>query len=79
MLTGAQIRAARAMLRWSAQDLATHCGLSYAAVQRAENADGMPNMQSRNLLALKTTLEGAGVVFLDPGDMRPGGHGVRMR
>jgi len=79
MLTGAQIRAARAMLRWSAHDLAARCGLSYAAVQRAESVDEMPNMQTRNLAAIKTTFDAAGILFLDPGDVQPGGHGVRVK
>ncbi len=79
MLTGAQIRAARAMLRWSAHDLANRCGLSYAAVQRAESVDEMPNMQTRNLAAIKATFDAAGILFLDPGDVRSGGHGVRMK
>ncbi len=65
MLTGGQIRAARALLKWSANDLAARCSVSYAAIQRAEAVDGMPNMQTRNLAAIKSALESGGVVFLD--------------
>jgi hypothetical protein len=36
-------------------------------------------MRSDNLLALQRVMEAAGVVFLDIGDMRPGGVGVRLR
>lgn len=79
MLTGAQIRAGRALLRWSATDLAAHCGVSYAAIQRAEAADGMPNMQTKNLAAIKSALEAGGVIFLDAGAIRDGGPGVRLR
>lgn len=79
VLTGSQIRAARALLRWSAKDLADRCGLSYAAIQRAEKVDDMPNMMSRNLATLKAAFEDGGVIFLNPGDTRDGGHGVRMR
>lgn len=78
-LTGLQIRAARAILRLSAADLAKRCGLSYAAVQRAEAVDDMPNMQSRNLAAIKATLEESGVVFLEAGETKNGGRGVRMK
>ncbi|HQS15021.1 MAG TPA: helix-turn-helix transcriptional regulator [Reyranella sp.] len=79
MLTGAQIRAARALLKWSGRELSEHCGVSYAALQRAESADEMPNMHTRSLLAIKQSLEAAGVVFLDPGQTRDGGAGVRLK
>lgn len=78
MLTGPQIRAARALLKWSAVDLSKRCGVSYTAIQRAESAEGMPNMHTNNLLAIKTALEQAGIIFLDPGVNRDGGPGVRL-
>lgn len=79
VLTGSQIRAARALLRWSAHELAERSGISYAALQRAERVDDMPNMQTRNLLAIKTTLEAGGVEFVDGTYSGHGGPGVRMR
>lgn len=79
MLTGEQIRAARALLRWTTMELAERAGVSYAAVQRADSSDGMPNMHTRNLAAIRTTLEQAGVVFLATGENRDGGPGVRLR
>jgi transcriptional regulator with XRE-family HTH domain len=79
LITGAQIRAARALLKWSGRDLAEHSGVSYPALQRAEAVDDMPNMQTKNLAAIKSALEAAGVVFLDAGDTRDGGPGVRMK
>ena len=79
MLTGAQIRAARALLKWSGRELAHRSGVSHPALQRAESVDDMPNMQSRNLAAIKAALETGGVVFLDAGDTRPGGAGVRLK
>lgn len=79
MLTGSQIRAARALLRWSGKDLAERSGVSYPALQRAESTDGLPNMQTRNLAAIKAALEAGGVVFLDPGQNKDGGPGVRLR
>lgn len=78
MLTSHQIRAARALLRWTAAELAAKSGVSYHAIQRAENADGIPNMHTRNLMAVKSALEAAGITFLD-GVNDPAGQGVRLR
>ena len=78
MLTGAQIRAARALLKITSSQLATLAGLSYAAVQRAESVDDIPNMQVKNLLAIKSTLERSGVVFIDGAYSGDGGPGARL-
>lgn len=78
MLTGSQIRAARALLKWSGHELAKRSGVSYPAIQRAERTDEMPNMQSKNLAAIKSALEGGGVVFLDGQYSGSGGPGVRL-
>lgn len=78
MLTGAQIRAARALLKWSGRDLAERSGVSYPALQRAEAVDDMPNMQTKNLAAIKSALEAGGVVFLDGPYSGSGGPGVRL-
>jgi hypothetical protein len=74
MLTGAQIRAARGLLNWSADRLAKACGLSLGTIQNAEKIDGMPNMQSKNLHAVKSALEKGGVEFIN--DDEPG---VKLR
>jgi transcriptional regulator with XRE-family HTH domain len=71
-ITGAQIRAARAFLRWSVQDLAKHCGVSESAIARAEKIDAVPGMRGRNLDAVRTAFEIHGVEFIDV-------NGVRMR
>lgn len=79
VLTGSQMRAARALLGWSANDLAERCGVSYNTIQRAERVDDMPNMQSRNLAAIKSALEAGGVEFIDGQYTGAGGPGVRLR
>src|SRR4051794_403418 len=79
MITGVQIRAGRALLGWSPGELAKRSGLSYASVRRAEGTDGIPTLSSPNLFAIERVLREAGVVFLDEGEMRPGGRGVRLR
>jgi hypothetical protein len=79
MITGAQIRAARALLGWSAQQLADKSGVSYSAIQRAESFNTVPSMRAPNLYALQRALEDGGVVFQAAGENRPGGDGVRLR
>lgn len=79
MLTGSQIRAARALLKWSGRELSERCGVSYPALQRAEATDEMPNMQTRNLAAIKAALESGGVIFIDGPYSGDGGPGVRLR
>lgn len=79
VLTGSQIRAARALLKWSGHDLAERSGVSYPAIQRAERVDDMPNMQAKNLLAIKSALESGGCVFMDGPYQGNGGPGVRLR
>ena len=76
-ITGSQIRAARALLTWTAYGLAERAGVSYATVQRAEQAEGMPNMLSRNLAAVKAALEAGGIEFIDGPYQGDGGPGVR--
>jgi transcriptional regulator with XRE-family HTH domain len=79
VLTGSQIRAARALLKWSGHDLAERSGVSYPAIQRAERFDDMPNMQAKNLLAIKSALESGGCQFMDGPYSGDGGPGVRLR
>jgi hypothetical protein len=73
-LTGGQIRAARALLRWTAQDLADHSKLGVATIRRAEALDGSVEMTPVNAGAVMRTLEAAGIEFTN-GD----GPGVRLK
>jgi len=75
VLTGEQIRAARAILRWKASDLAERAGIGLSTVQRAEQGDGPVTMMRANLDALVRTLEAAGIVFIAENG---GGAGVRL-
>ncbi len=63
MITSDQIRAARALLRWSADDLARHANIGVATIRRFELQEGVPSGQIRILEALKSALETAGVEF----------------
>jgi hypothetical protein len=75
-LTSAQIRAARALLRWTAEDLANASTLSVATIRRAELTSEETLMTAANDLAVRRTLEEAGVEFIDENG---GGPGVRLR
>jgi ribosome-binding protein aMBF1 (putative translation factor) len=75
-ITGAQIRAARGFLRWSARRLADKSELSLLTVRRAEAGDGIPPINATSVDALQKVLEAAGVVFLDENS---DGQGVRLR
>jgi transcriptional regulator with XRE-family HTH domain len=75
-ITAAQIRAARALLRWSAEDLARAAVLGVATVRRAELAEGEIPMTAANNLAVRRALEAAGVEFID---RNGGGEGVRFK
>jgi transcriptional regulator with XRE-family HTH domain len=75
-LSSAQIRAARALLRWSAEDLARQSLLSVATIRRAELAENDTAMTAANNVAVRRTFEDAGVEFIDENG---GGAGVRLR
>jgi ribosome-binding protein aMBF1 (putative translation factor) len=75
-LTSAQIRAARGLLRWSAEDLAREAALGVATIKRAEGAENETSMTVANDLAVRRALEGAGVEFIDENG---GGPGLRLR
>ena len=75
-LTNSQIRAARALVHWRAQDLARESAVGVATIRRAELADGETSMTAANDLAIRRALELAGVEFIDENG---GGPGVRLR
>ena len=75
-LTSAQMRAALALIRWSADDLARETTLSVTTIRRAELTEGETSMTTANDLAVRRALETAGVEFIDENG---GGPGVRLR
>ena len=70
------MRAARGLLRWSADDLASHSKLGVATIRRAESVDGQPKTTEANLAAIRIALEQAGVIFIASNGEGPG---VRLR
>jgi hypothetical protein len=75
-LTGSQIRAARALVRWSADDLAQQSTVSLRTIRRAELLESRTAMTPANDLSVRRALESAGVEFIDENG---GGPGVRLR
>ena len=75
-ISGAQMRAARALLRWTAVDLATASQVGVATIRRVEVIDGEISSTAANQAAIRRALENAGVVFIDENG---GGAGVRLR
>jgi transcriptional regulator with XRE-family HTH domain len=75
-ITSAQIRAARALIRWTAEDLARKADLGVATIRRAEARDGPLQMTVSNLAAVRRTLEAEGIEFIFEDDGR---LGVRIR
>jgi ribosome-binding protein aMBF1 (putative translation factor) len=75
-LLSAQIRAARALLRWSAADLAREAALGANTVRRAEVAETATSLTAANEVAIRRALETGGVEFIDENG---GGAGVRLK
>jgi len=77
MLTAAQIRAARGFLDWKQSDLAKASGIAEVTIKKIERGGIDP--RASTLDALQRAFEKAGLVFLEPGDTRDGGAGVRLK
>jgi hypothetical protein len=70
------MRAARALLRWTALDLAKASKVGVATIRRVEVIEGEISATLANEAALRQALETAGVEFIDENG---GGPGVRLR
>ncbi|ACK86461.1 helix-turn-helix domain-containing protein [Methylorubrum extorquens] len=76
MLTGEQLRAARAMLKVEQGELAELSSVSVETIKRLERIDGPISANSMTLDGLRRALETEGVVFLPENGGLPG---VRLR
>jgi hypothetical protein len=72
VITGRQIRAAKAMLRLSTRELATLANVATASIVKAEAADNVPPMHAHTLQRIQLALEKAGIEF------GTDGHSVRL-
>jgi hypothetical protein len=76
ILSTAQVRAARALLRWTALDLSKRAKIGVATVRRAEVIDGDLTVSDAIAESIRRAFEHAGIEFIDANG---GGEGVRLR
>jgi transcriptional regulator with XRE-family HTH domain len=72
VITGAQLRAARALLKWSAKEAAERSGVALTTVQRLEQSDGPASGRAQTHFDLQRAFESAGVEFIGTPDDKPG-------
>jgi transcriptional regulator with XRE-family HTH domain len=75
MLTADQCRAARGLLNWTQAELSARASISAVSVRAFEKGG---EMRESNRKLLRLTFEAGGVVFLDAGEQKDGGPGVRL-
>ena len=76
MITSGQIRAARALLRWTGKELAVSSGVAFSTLMRLETGEGVPAAQAKTLAAIQKAFEDAGIEFIGTPES---GAGVRWR
>lgn len=76
MITSGQIRAARALLKWTGKDLAGASGVAFSTLMRLETGEGVPGAQAKTLDAIQKAFEEVGVEFIGTPER---GTGVRFR
>ena len=72
MIISEQIRAARQMLKITADDLANLSGVGVATIRRFELMSGVPSGNGRSIEAIQKALESAGIEFIGTPDDNPG-------
>ncbi len=76
MITGAQVRAARGLIKWTVQKLSDASKVSLPTLHRLEQHDGIPPVRERTLVDIKRAFEEAGVEFTGSPES---GAGVRFK
>jgi len=74
LVTGRQLKAARALVGWEQKELAKKSRVAISTVRRMESFDGEVGARTSTLWLVQKALERAGVEFLNDGQ-----PGVRMR
>jgi transcriptional regulator with XRE-family HTH domain len=76
LITSGQIKAGRALLKWTGADLAEKSGVAFSTIMRMEATDGVPNGTMKTIEAIKKAFEEAGVEFIGSPESQAG---VRFR
>ena len=71
MITGQQIRSARAALNWPRETLAEYSGVSLRTLMRLEQTDSVPASRASTLMEIQRAFEAAGIEFIGSPDDRP--------
>jgi transcriptional regulator with XRE-family HTH domain len=80
MITGLQMRAARALLGLDQRQLAQASGLSLPTIQRMEASDGVVRGNVDSLMKLVDALAASGIELIGEGAASSGGgRGVRLK
>ncbi|HEX6957436.1 MAG TPA: helix-turn-helix domain-containing protein [Ferrovibrio sp.] len=80
MITGAQMRAARALIGIDQRQLAELSGLSLPTIQRMEASDGVVRGNVDSLMKLVGALDAAGIELIgEQAASMSGGRGVRIK
>ncbi|MGS1017855.1 helix-turn-helix domain-containing protein [Allosphingosinicella humi] len=80
MITGQQMRAARALVGLDQRDLAARAGLSVPTIQRMEASEGTVRGVIDTLMKVVEALEAAGIELIGENSPSTGsGRGVRLR
>ena len=80
MITGMQMRAARALLGLDQRQLAQASGLSLPTIQRMEASDGVVRGHVDSLMKLVDALAASGIELIGEGAASSGGgRGVRLK
>lgn len=77
-VTGEQVRAARALLKWSAKKLADESDVGWATIQRLESKNGPLAGYEQTHDSLRKAFEARGIQFLEDGQVAAG-PGVALK
>ena len=69
MITPLQIRIARAILRWTVDDLSKKSGIGWARVQHLEKIDKFETSHLEKVKIIQSALEKEGLVFVGSSDI----------
>ena len=72
MISICQIRAARAILGWSANTLSKESGVGVATIRRYEIQEGLPRGNFQKVIKIKNALESQGIEFTGDPLKNPG-------